>query len=293
MLRSKKALIKNASSLHKKINKLLIKSKNIASASSHGVHGLKNSGQGEEFWQFRSYQYGDSSSLIDWRKTASSQNIFIREKERQVSDSFFIGWDNSKSMTYSSNKNIMSKIDYSNLLLLSLSQLLINEGEKVCIIENDNKTFNSYSNINKIAEIMIKEKATFTFPNLNNMKNKSKFIFTSDFFFNLNNLESMMEIVKKKKAYGVLIQLLDPCEVTLANKGRVIYNSLEESKSITIDNVEEAKKEYEFNLKNHNNSIKAIALKAGCKLLSFNTSEPIEKNFIKLCTLLSRGSEFA
>ena len=46
-----------------------------------GVHGRRRAGQGEAFWQFRRFLPGDPPTRIDWRQSAKSDRLFIRETE--------------------------------------------------------------------------------------------------------------------------------------------------------------------------------------------------------------------
>ena len=38
-------------------------------------------GMGENFWQFRPYQTGDTVEGIDWRQSAKGDRLYIRETE--------------------------------------------------------------------------------------------------------------------------------------------------------------------------------------------------------------------
>jgi len=60
---------------------LLVAAERVAATISQGVHGRRRIGQGETFWQFRRYQAGDSAGRIDWRQSAKSQPVYIRENE--------------------------------------------------------------------------------------------------------------------------------------------------------------------------------------------------------------------
>ena len=59
----------------------MVEADHLAASVSLGVHGRRRAGIGESFWQFRRYASPDSSSAIDWRQSAKSQHIFVRERE--------------------------------------------------------------------------------------------------------------------------------------------------------------------------------------------------------------------
>ena len=53
----------------------------VAATVIQGVHGRRRVGQGDAFWQYRPYRDGDSASQIDWRQSARSRHLFVRETE--------------------------------------------------------------------------------------------------------------------------------------------------------------------------------------------------------------------
>ena len=77
---------------------LLVAAERVAATVSQGVHGRRRVGQGETFWQFRRYQFGDSTQLIDWRQSAKSQPVYVRETEWEAAQSVWLWRDGSPSM---------------------------------------------------------------------------------------------------------------------------------------------------------------------------------------------------
>ena len=85
---------------------LLVAAERVAATVAQGVHGRRRVGQGETFWQFRQYQPGDAASRIDWRESAKSQRLYIRETEWEAAQSVWLWRDASASMDYSSAEYI-------------------------------------------------------------------------------------------------------------------------------------------------------------------------------------------
>ena len=48
-----------------------------------GLHSTRFAGKGENFWQFKEYTQGESVLSIDWRKSASSKKILIKQNEKK------------------------------------------------------------------------------------------------------------------------------------------------------------------------------------------------------------------
>ena len=81
---------------------LLVAAERVAATVAQGVHGRRRVGQGEAFWQFRQYQPGDAAARIDWRESAKSQRLYVRETEWEAAQSVWLWRDASASMDYSS-----------------------------------------------------------------------------------------------------------------------------------------------------------------------------------------------
>src|SRR5450432_3158164 len=81
---------------------LLVAAERVATTVAQGVHGRRRVGQGDSFWQFRQYQPGDSAQRIDWRESAKSQRVYVRETEWEAAQSVWLWRDASASMAYAS-----------------------------------------------------------------------------------------------------------------------------------------------------------------------------------------------
>ena len=88
---------------------IVVEAEKIAATLIQGLHGRYRSGHGETFWQFRHYNQEDTPNKIDWRRSAKSEELFLRETETEVPQSLWIWCDHSPSMTYRSDSNLLIK----------------------------------------------------------------------------------------------------------------------------------------------------------------------------------------
>src|SRR5437762_10149876 len=72
---------------------LLVAAQRVASTVAQGVHGRRRVGQGETFWQFRQYAPGDAARSIDWRQSAKTDRMFVRETEWEAAQSVWLWRD--------------------------------------------------------------------------------------------------------------------------------------------------------------------------------------------------------
>src|SRR6266852_4640080 len=99
---------------------LLVEAERLTSGVWLGVHGRRKAGMGETFWQFRRYRHEDPSSAIDWRQSAKSQHVFVREREWEAAETVWFWRDASLGMRYSSSPNVVEKWERATVLVLAL-----------------------------------------------------------------------------------------------------------------------------------------------------------------------------
>src|SRR5262245_49234963 len=124
----------SAHGLAKRLPALLVEASRIAQTVAHGIHGRRRSGPGETFWQFRTYEPQDSAQLIDWRRSASSDHLYVREREWEAAHTIWLWPDLSRSMTFKSHLSDVTKRDRALVLALASAELLVRSGERVGLL---------------------------------------------------------------------------------------------------------------------------------------------------------------
>src|SRR5271154_958823 len=124
----------DAEALAGRLPPLLVAAERGAAAGIQGVRGRRRVATGDSFWQFRAYGSGDPVTRIDWRQTAKSGRVFIRENEWEAAQSVWLWNDRSASMDWHSARGLPLKSERAALLLLALAALLIRGGERVALL---------------------------------------------------------------------------------------------------------------------------------------------------------------
>ena len=91
---------RGALDLARRLPALLVAAKEVAATVMHGVHGRKRAGVGETFWQFRPFVWGESTTRIDWRRSARDDRVYVREREWEAAHTVWVWMDRSPSMAY-------------------------------------------------------------------------------------------------------------------------------------------------------------------------------------------------
>lgn len=103
--------------------------RNVLSKTLTGSWVTTFKGRGIEFAGYRSYQYGDDASLIDWRASLRSKSLLVREFEEYKSFSVFLMVDVSNSMLFSSTDKL--KCEYAAEMAYALADGILRGGDAV------------------------------------------------------------------------------------------------------------------------------------------------------------------
>ncbi len=289
------ALEAGAHALAERLPDLMIEASRIAHTVAHGIHGRRRSGPGETFWQFRQYQPGDATSLIDWRRTASASHVYIRQREWEAAHTVWLWPDLSGSMAFRSSLAPGTKRDRALVISLALADLLVRGGERVGLLGLTQPT-SSRKAVVKLAEaiLMHGEEPALSegLPPKARLQRFSGAILVSDF---LDPVQAIAERVGELAAQGVkghLVQVLDPAEETLPFEGRLEFVGPEGGERWVADRVEGLRADYQAKLAAHRAGLVELTRKLGWSFLVHHTDRPASEPLLKLIMLLQGGGGY-
>ena len=214
------ALQHEADGLSAGLPPLMVEADHLAASVSLGVHGRRRAGMGESFWQFRRYASPDSSSAIDWRQSAKSQHIFVREREWEAAQTVWFWRDAGANMSFKSGA--VTKRARADLLLLALASLLVRGGERVGFTGMDGAPASSRLALTRIGRAMFASGAG-ALPPLVPFARGNQLVWFSDFLD-----EDVFDAMKKLSQRGVeghLVRIVDPAEEDFPYSGRTRFES--------------------------------------------------------------------
>ena len=285
-----------AEELSNKIPSLYVKADRIANTIWEGIHNRNKDGLGDNFWQFRKYEYGDPAHLIDWKKTAKSNETFIQEKELQTLQNFVIWRDTSKSMNFRSSESIDTKLYRANLFTLALTIILSKTGENIVLNGLKSKLLKGGNAVNFVSD-QINEKVTDSYkssPNVNEIKNNSDVILIGDFLNNIIETEKTIKELSNRGINGIIIQILDPAERFFPYKGRINFNGLEGEQNILIGKAESVRNDYKKAIKIHIEKLEKLITSYSWKYILDNSEQDASISLQNICNTLtySNNTEF-
>lgn len=221
------ALRADASALSQSLPALQAEAERLARTIALGGHGRRQSGRGDEFWQYRAAQPGDPARLIDWRRSGRSDGHFVREKEWQAAQSVHMWVDRSAAMQFSSAPQFERKQHRAAVLALALAQLLMDGGERVGLTALDMPPRNGRLQLSRIAQALVEEEqGDFGIPASDSFVPQSRAVFFSDCLGDIERFEQVITRAAQRGIKGTLVQILDPAEESFPFDGRTLFSSM-------------------------------------------------------------------
>lgn len=269
---------------------LLVAAERLASVISLGVHGRRKAGMGENFWQFRRFQAEDASTAIDWRQSAKSQHLFVREREWEAAEAVWLWRDGSAGMRFKSDFADTTKIDRASVLALALGSLLIRGGERIALYGNGRAPTTGRAALNRIAHELIEQQADDALPPDAPVSKNSSFVWFSDFLSPLGEIENTLRRLARAGLNGQLVHIIDPAEEDFPFQGRTRFESPAGRQSEIFGRVETMQNAYRIRFRAHAETLRDLSRRLGWGYLAHRTDKRPEVALVALFEALG-GAE--
>jgi uncharacterized protein (DUF58 family) len=277
-----------AEQLADRLPPLLVAAERVAATVAQGVHGRRRVGIGETFWQFRPYQPGDSTSRIDWRQSARTAQLFLRDQEWEAAESVWLWADRSGSMAYHSAATWSTKGERALLLLLALASLLTRAGERIALLGERRRPAGGRVGMATLCEdLLARAAAEPSLAPVQSLPRYARMVLISDFFTPLDELRGRLRNFIAMGVRGHLLQVLDPAEPDLPFAGRVRFEGLERDGIALIGNVDGVRRRYQLRLEAHRAGLRDLARSLGWTFAYHVCDQPPEPALLALYAALS------
>ncbi len=273
----------------KKLERFPIQVKTIVEGFMSGSHKSPHHGFSVEFKEHKQYYPGDDLKYIDWRVLAKTDKVYIKRFEEESNLYINIFLDVSKSMAFSSDKNSISKLEYSKYIAGTLLYLSLLQKDSPLLSVFSNKIVKQYNRasdfsyvndiLNNLEEIKPVGKTDFktVFIKLaRSIKKRALVIIISDFIGDINNIVEGIKYIKSKKNDVILFSVNDLFEKEFPFKGNVKFVDLETNDFVNI-NANFFQKKYKENFLKHYRLLKSFAMKSNIDFYQFYTNIDFSK----------------
>ncbi|WOF74824.1 DUF58 domain-containing protein [Parvibaculaceae bacterium PLY_AMNH_Bact1] len=280
-----------AQSLSATLPPLMAEAERVANTVEQGIHGRRRTGPGESFWQYRRYDTGDTASAVDWRQSARSQHLFVRENEWDASQSVWLWCDQSASMAYRSDFAPCLKQDRALILGLALANLLTRAGERVAALGQDGMPTSGRTGLDRLSNHWLGNEAEVGdqsgLPPLQDLPRYATIVLIGDF---LDPTEQLSHRIRQLAASGVtghLVQVLDPAETDLPFDGRTEFEGVEEDLKLLVSRAESIRTAYQDRLAGHQAALQDMARSISWSFATHRTDHSATSALLSLYGVIS------
>lgn len=285
------ALEREAHGLADSLPDLVLKAMRVSVTVAHGLHGRRRAGPGETFWQFRQYHSSDAARLIDWRRSASSDHLYVREREWEAAHTVWLWPDLSPSMSFNSHLASATKRERAIVLMLAAAELLVRGGERVGILGLTRPSASRNTTM-KLAEALAVGHHALreSLPPPRRLSRFSGVLLISDFLDPVDTIADRLREIAAEGVSGHLVQVLDPAEETLPYEGRAEFVGVEGRERWIADRVETLRADYGVKLRAHRAALEDVATKLGWSFLVHHTDRSAAEPLLAIITRLQASA---
>ncbi len=267
---------------------MLVQAERVAATVILGVHGRKRAGPGESFWQYRPYGFGDSTQRIDWRRSALSDRVFIRENEWEAANTLWVWTSASMRMNFKSANLTETKAERAQLLGLAMASLAVRAHERIGGLGSPRQPGYGKSALYRLAEWVVATRGD-VLPKPMGLQRQSAAVLCSDFLDPIGDIAAAVRPLAEAGIKGHLVQIYDPIEETFPFEGRIEFAGLDGPLKYLAPKSQSLKAAYVEKYQAHNDNLKTLARQLGWSIMRHRTDQPVNRALMALHQQVSGG----
>ncbi|MCP4633659.1 MAG: DUF58 domain-containing protein [candidate division Zixibacteria bacterium] len=269
-----------------KLKGMELKARLVVEGFIAGLHKSPYHGFSVEFAEHRQYMPGDNIRDIDWKVFAKSDRYYIKQYEEETNLKAYLLLDCSASMGYGSGETI--KLDYSSLLVASLSFLMLKQRDAVGLVTFDDKirkyipprskSGHLHLLLSELANQKPSDKtdiASALHQMAERINRRGLIVIISDLLDDPDKIISGLKHFRHKNHEVILFHVLDPRERDFAFPAEAIFKDLETGEEITTLPWQ-MRKHYEKATKDFSDKIAGECRQSRIDYYPIDTSKPFD-----------------
>ncbi len=267
---------------------LIAEADRIAATVAQGVHGRRRSGIGETFWQYRHHRPEDGRAAVDWRQSAKSDQLFVRQNEWEAANTVSLWRDGSPSMHFASSRNLSSKADRAAVCLIALAALLTQGGERVSVLGESAISRTGALGLERVSRRLVTGPGAATSVEAPQVSRFTRIVLASDFLDPPETWQARLSRFATMESNGVLLRIVDPAEEDFPYKGRTRFEAPGSGETLLFGRAEEARKAYRERWQEQGDRLTALARQFGWTLITHRTDRPATSAVLSLYRTLAQ-----
>ncbi len=262
---------------------LLLAADRLAASALPGAHGERRAGQGEAFWQYRPAMPGDSFGGVDWRRSARSDTLYLREREAQSPRQAVLWVDQGEGMAWASSPGLPQKLDRARLVVLAFGLAALRGGERVGCLGRP--AAGGRVQAERLAAGLCEAA-----PLRADLRTGQRLVLASDWLgADLDGLRDMLGRAAQMGLRGAVVQILDPAEAGFPFAGAVDFLDAAGRPAHRTRDAGGLRGAYLDRLAARQAELAALATAAGWQFSHFTTDEPPANALIWLANALAEA----
>jgi uncharacterized protein (DUF58 family) len=284
---------RGALDLARRLPALLVAAKEVAATVMHGVHGRKRAGVGETFWQFRPFVWGESTTRIDWRRSARDDRVYVREREWEAAHTVWVWMDRSPSMAYVSTLAMQPKVDRALVLGLAIADLLVRGGERVGM-PGLTRALATRGIVERFAQVLIEDERRngdnpAELPPAEALAPRTQAVLIGDFLSTPDDIRATIHAMASRGALGHVVMIADPVEETFPFTGHTEFLDVDSSARLRVGEAESFRADYIERLAAHREAVREACLSRGWSFAVHRTDRPAAQALLALRMRIEAG----
>ena len=267
---------------------LMAEADRIAATVAQGVHGRRRSGIGETFWQYRHHRPEDGRAAVDWRQSAKSDQLFVRQNEWEAANTVSLWRDGSPSMQFASSRNLSSKADRAAVCLIALAALLTQGGERVSVLGESAISRTGALGLERVSRRLVTGPGSAASVEAPHVSRYTRIVLASDFLDPPETWQARLSRFATMESNGVLLRIVDPAEEDFPYAGRTRFEAPGSGETLLFGRAEEARKAYRERWQEQGERLTALARQFGWTLITHRTDRPATSAVLSLYKTLAQ-----
>ena len=284
---------RGALDLARRLPALLVAAREVAATVMHGVHGRKRAGVGETFWQFRPFVWGESTTRIDWRRSARDDRVYVREREWEAAHTVWVWMDRSPSMAYVSTLAMQPKVDRALVLGLAIADLLVRGGERVGM-PGLTRALATRGIVERFAQVLIEDERRkgdnpAELPPAEALAPRTQAVLIGDFLSTPDDIRTTIHAMASRGALGHVVMIADPVEESFPFTGHTEFLDVDSSATLRVGEAQSFRADYIARLAAHRDAVREACLSRGWSFTVHRTDKPAAQALLALRMRLEAG----
>ena len=260
---------------------LVVRAERIAASVLQGSHGLRRAGVGETFWAYRPYGFGDSTQRIDWRKSAKTDEPFIKDNEWQTANTLWLWVNLGPRMSFKSHLASEPKATQAEVIGLAMAALSLRAHERVGLLGVAARASFGRDVLSRLVATMAQSNDGIL-PQPNTLQRRSVALIISDFLDEPETLRKTLGQIAESGMRGHLLQVTDPAEESLPYAGRMDFFGLDIESRFKTGKAQNLRGDYVKAFQAQRLEVQNMARKLGFSFQLHHTDQSISATVLRL-----------